>query len=51
MKREMLLHELHPSVVHAPLALLPTIQLGVGENSRCEQLTEGAQRRGAQAPR
>lgn len=24
MKREMLLHELHPSVVHAPLALLPT---------------------------
>ncbi|MBZ4416015.1 DUF2231 domain-containing protein [Myxococcus sp. RHSTA-1-4] len=24
MKREMLLHELHPAVVHAPLALLPT---------------------------
>ncbi|MBN8227735.1 DUF2231 domain-containing protein [Corallococcus macrosporus] len=24
MKREMLLHELHPSVVHMPLALLPT---------------------------
>ncbi|MFP2929871.1 DUF2231 domain-containing protein [Pyxidicoccus sp. 3LG] len=24
MKKEMLLHELHPAVVHAPLALLPT---------------------------
>jgi AsmA family protein len=33
-------------VLFAPLALLPTIQLGVGENSECEHLTEGAQRRG-----
>jgi uncharacterized protein involved in outer membrane biogenesis len=33
-------------VVFPPLALLPTIQLGVGENSRCEALAEGARRRG-----
>ena len=26
-------------VLFAPLALLPTIQLGVGENSQCERLT------------
>lgn len=29
-----------------PLALLPTIQLGVGENNQCEALTENARRRG-----
>jgi uncharacterized protein involved in outer membrane biogenesis len=33
-------------VLFPPLALLPTIQLGVGENSRCEALTENARRRG-----
>ncbi|MBK1659493.1 AsmA family protein, partial [Paracraurococcus ruber] len=27
-------------VLFAPLALLPTIQLGVGENSQCERLTQ-----------
>ena len=32
-----------------PLALLPTIQLGVGENSQCEALASGSQRRGAPA--
>ena len=31
-------------LIFAPLALLPTIQLGVGENSQCEQLTEGSRR-------
>ncbi|MFC7474115.1 AsmA family protein [Dankookia sp. GCM10030260] len=38
-------------VLFAPLALLPTIQLGVGENSQCERLTEagrnGREGRGA----
>jgi AsmA family protein len=38
-------------VLFAPLALLPTIQLGVGENSQCERLTENAQGRGAPAQR
>jgi uncharacterized protein involved in outer membrane biogenesis len=33
-------------LVFPPLALLPTIQLGVGENSRCEALGENARRRG-----
>jgi uncharacterized protein involved in outer membrane biogenesis len=33
-------------VVFPPLALLPTIQLGVGENNQCEALTEKSQRRG-----
>ena len=27
-------------VLFPPLALLPTIQLGVGENSQCERLTQ-----------
>ncbi|WP_149540140.1 AsmA family protein [Siccirubricoccus phaeus] len=33
-------------VLFPPLALLPTIQLGVGENNRCEALTEAGRRRG-----
>ncbi|MDI3305907.1 MAG: AsmA family protein [Acetobacteraceae bacterium] len=36
-------------VVFPPLALLPTIQLGVGENSACEALYANAQRRRAPA--
>ncbi|MCB4824352.1 AsmA family protein [Roseicella aerolata] len=36
-------------VLFAPLALLPTIQLGVGENSQCERLTEAG--RGQEAER
>lgn len=38
-------------VIFPPLALLPTIQLGVGENSKCETLYANAQRRGAPAER
>ncbi|MDO9707288.1 AsmA family protein [Paracraurococcus lichenis] len=38
-------------VLFAPLALLPTIQLGVGENSQCERLTQTAQGREAQQQR
>jgi hypothetical protein len=37
-------------VLFAPLALLPTIQLGVGENSQCERLArvgQGSQGGGA----
>ncbi|GGC42537.1 hypothetical protein GCM10011504_21210 [Siccirubricoccus deserti] len=33
-------------VVFPPLALLPTIQLGVGENNQCEALTEKSRQRG-----
>ncbi|MCO6416802.1 AsmA family protein [Siccirubricoccus sp. KC 17139] len=33
-------------VLFPPLALLPTIQLGVGENNRCEALSEAGRRRG-----
>ena len=36
-------------VLFAPLALLPTIQLGVGENSQCERLTEAGRGRTARA--
>jgi AsmA family protein len=35
-------------VLFAPLALLPTIQLGVGENSQCERLTRAGRGRDAQ---
>ena len=35
--------------IFLPLALLPTIQLGVGENSTCEQLQQGGPRGGAPA--
>jgi uncharacterized protein involved in outer membrane biogenesis len=38
-------------VLFPPLALLPTIQLGVGENSQCERLTEAGQRGGAERQR
>ncbi|MBD0275901.1 MAG: hypothetical protein ICV73_28740, partial [Acetobacteraceae bacterium] len=35
-------------VLFPPLALLPTIQLGVGENSRCEDLQAAGERRRGQ---
>lgn len=38
-------------VLFPPLALLPTIQLGVGENSQCERLTQAGRAREAERQR